>query len=468
MAGITILEPYSQTPGVFFDVKNFLAKSQTQPLCRIGIGEDLVGGYEVNPDILGDPVVNNARTYSLTPKGFSYSLSTSAANGSIQLHPAGGKYLPGTVVTVIVKSNFGYKFNSWGGDLSGAETTTTITMDRDKSISANFETIPTFELKSSASNGIVRFNPSGSTFEEGTKVSLKAIPDFGYRFSGWSGDIQGVDNPVTVVMDANKSITASFTRLQGTVVFATNCGGSAFTASDGIQYAADTKYTGGTTYSTGSSIAGTTDDALYRSERYGNSFSYNIPLPNGTYQVMLMFAENFNTSADKRVFDVAIEGAPVISHLDIWAEAGANTAYNDVHLVTLKDEMLNISFTTIKDNAKISAIKILQIKESTGMNNVLYKVPNQTKLTQVFPNPFSAKTTIQYQLNEAAPVKLSIYNSTGELITTLVDEQQAAGYYSVDWNTKDHNGKQLENGLFLFKLESGRNSVQTMKAILSR
>jgi len=466
MVGLAILEPYSQTPGVFFDVKNFLEKSQTQPLCRIGIGEDVVGGFEVNPAILNDPVANNARYYSLTPQGFSYSLSTSATNGSVQLHPAGGKYLPGTVVTVIVKSNFGFRFNSWGGDLSGSDKTTTITMDGDKNISAHFEAVPIFGLKTSATNGSVRFNPTGSTFEEGAKVSLKAIPDFGYQFSGWTGDLQGVENPGSIVMDANKNIAATFTKLKGTVIFATNCGGSAFTASDGIHYAADTKYTGGTTYSTNSNIAGTSDDVLYRSERYGNSFSYNIPLPNGTYQVMLMFAENFNTSADKRVFDVAIEGSPVISHLDIWAEAGANTAYNDVHLVTLKDELLNISFTTFKDNAKISAIKILQIDESTGTNNVLNKLPEQTKLSQIFPNPFSAKTTIQYQLNEAAPVKLSIYNSIGALQKILVSEYQAAGYYSVDWNTKNYNGKQLENGLFLFKLESGKNSVQTMKAIL--
>lgn len=468
MAGITILEPYSQTPGVFFAVKNFLGKSQTQPLCRIGIGEDLAGGYDVNPSILGDPVVNNARYYSLTPQGFSYSLSTSAINGSIQLHPAGGKYLPGTVVTVMVKSNFGYQFNSWGGDLSGSETTTTITMGGDKSISANFKTIPTFELKTNATNGSIRINPAASTFEEGKTVTLNAIPDFGYQFIGWSGDLSGMNNPVTIVMEANKNVTASFTKIGGTIVFAINCGGSAFTANDGVKYAADNKFTGGTTYSTNSAIAGTTDDALYKSERYGNSFSYNIPLPNGTYQVMLMFAENFNTSADKRVFDVAIEGSPVITNLDIWSEAGANTAYNDIHLVTLKDELLNISFTTIKDNAKVSAIKILQISGSTGVNNALNNLPEQTKLLQIFPNPFSAKTTIHYQLGERTPVKLSVYNLLGEQLSTIINEYQPAGYYSVDWYATDSKGKQLGNGLYLFRLKAGNNSVQTMKSVLLR
>jgi hypothetical protein len=67
MAGVSILEPYSLTPGIFFDVKNFLAKSQTQPLCRIGIGTNLVGNYEIDSALFGDPLANDTRHYSLTP-----------------------------------------------------------------------------------------------------------------------------------------------------------------------------------------------------------------------------------------------------------------------------------------------------------------------------------------------------------------------------------------------------------------
>jgi flagellar hook assembly protein FlgD len=65
-------------------------------------------------------------------------------------------------------------------------------------------------------------------------------------------------------------------------------------------------------------------------------------------------------------------------------------------------------------------------------------------------------------------VKVSIYNSIGEQLTTLVNEYKSAGNYSVDWNAKDSKGKQLGNGLYLFKLEAGNKSVQTMKSILLR
>jgi hypothetical protein len=463
MVAISILEPYSQTPGILFDMKNFIKKSQTQPLCRIGIGQDLAGDYMINQAILGNPVADDIRSYSLTPKGFSYSLNTSSSNGSIVLHPAGGKYLPGTKVTVIVKSNFGYNFNSWSGDLSGSLKETSIIMDGDKSISATFDKIPTVDIVTSAVNGSIGISPKAVSFEKGSIVTIKAIPEFGYQFIGWTGDLSGNENPVTVNLDANKNIEAIFSKLDGSIVFATNCGGQSFAAADGVTFSADSKFSTSQTYSTTAGIEGTNDDALYQSERYGNNFSYNIPLEIGTYQIMLMFAEIYHTAADKRVFNVSLEGKTVIQNLDIWAEVGAKVAYNESHLVTITDGVLDIGIISVKDNAKISAIKILKTG-LTSANNALSS--GKTGISQIFPNPFSTKTTIRYHLNENSPVKLSVSNFLGEQINCLVNEFQAAGTYSVDWNAIDSNGKQLGNGLYLFKLEANNQPIHTIKSIL--
>ena len=43
-----------------------------------------------------------------------------------------------------------------------------------------------------------------------TSVSVEAVPDFGYVFDGWSGDLSGTTNPATIVMDCDKSVTANF------------------------------------------------------------------------------------------------------------------------------------------------------------------------------------------------------------------------------------------------------------------
>ena len=131
----------------------------------------------------------------------------------------------------------------------------------------------------------------------------------------------------------------------------------------GIVFEADRNYdnNGGSTFSTVSAISGTTDDPLYQSERWGNSFSYSIPMVNGDYEVTLMFAEiNFN-SAGRRVFNVAIEGTQVITNLDIWAKVGKNAAYNKTNVVTVSDGQLNIAFSPVVENPKISAIQVQRI-----------------------------------------------------------------------------------------------------------
>ena len=116
-------------------------------------------------------------------------------------------------------------------------------------------------------------------------------------------------------------------------------------------------FSGGNTYSTTTAIAATEDDLLYQSERYGN-FSYNIPVKNGEYEVTLKFAEIYWTTAGQRVFDVLIEGKTVISKLDLVAKVGSKAAYNVTVPVIVADGMLNISFQSVVDFAKISAITV--------------------------------------------------------------------------------------------------------------
>ncbi len=152
-----------------------------------------------------------------------------------------------------------------------------------------------------------------------------------------------------------------------TTVFAVNCGGDSYTSSDGTNYAADTGYSGGSTYSNTASISGTADDALYNSERYGNS-TYNVAVPNGLYLVSLYFAETFHTAAGSRSFDVLIQGTGYISDLDIYAEIGGNAAYVVETLVTVSDGELNIAFITNIENAKINAIKVALVGLGAAFN----------------------------------------------------------------------------------------------------
>ncbi|MBN1700039.1 MAG: PHB depolymerase family esterase [Spirochaetales bacterium] len=146
-------------------------------------------------------------------------------------------------------------------------------------------------------------------------------------------------------------------------VFAVNCGGNAYTGSDGTEYSADTGYSGGSAYDNGASVSGTSDPALYQTERYGN-FTYSAAIPNGAYLVTLYFAENYHTSTGTRIFTVSIEGTDYISNLDVYAAAGSNTAYVTENRVSVSDGEINIEFETVTENAMVNAIKISTLSSS--------------------------------------------------------------------------------------------------------
>jgi uncharacterized repeat protein (TIGR02543 family) len=87
-------------------------------------------------------------------------------------------------------------------------------MDADKIITANFaEIVPEYSLTIGAENGSVTADPDQATYTSGTVVSLTAIADEGYMFDGWSGDATGSANPISVIMNSDKNITANFSQV---------------------------------------------------------------------------------------------------------------------------------------------------------------------------------------------------------------------------------------------------------------
>ena len=135
---------------------------------------------------------------------------------------------------------------------------------------------------------------------------------------------------------------------------------------NGVQWSQDTGFSGGGTGSTGSPIAGTTDDVLYQNERWG-TFIYTFTVPEGNYSVTLKFAETFFTGAGtgQRVFDVNINGGALeLDNFDIKAAAGgaANTAVDRTFAVTAGAGANNLVIQFIDagpDDPKVDAIQIV-------------------------------------------------------------------------------------------------------------
>lgn len=114
-------------------------------------------------------------------------------------------------------------------------------------------------------------------------------------------------------------------------------------------------------------VAGTTMDFIYQTQHWGpaNSLEYKIEVPNGNYNVKLMFNETYFTAPGQRVFDVAIENQLVLDDHDIYAETGINAADEHTFQVTVNDQRLDITFPeALSDNPTISGIEVLPLSLS--------------------------------------------------------------------------------------------------------
>ena len=78
---------------------------------------------------------------------------------------------------------------------------------------------------------------------------------------------------------------------------------------------------------------------------------------------------------------------------------------------------------------------------------------------KIYPNPFKIETTIEFELEKAKQINISIYNLNGKHIKTLKNEYTSEGEYRLIWNGKGKNGKEVNSGLYLIRLQSGRKII---------
>ncbi|MBK6913382.1 MAG: T9SS type A sorting domain-containing protein [Ignavibacteriales bacterium] len=88
--------------------------------------------------------------------------------------------------------------------------------------------------------------------------------------------------------------------------------------------------------------------------------------------------------------------------------------------------------------------------------------PSAFSLAQNYPNPFNPSTNISYQLPAYGFVSLKVYDVLGNEVATLVNEEQKAGVYSINFNAQ-----LLSSGVYYYQLKSG-NNIQTKKMILTK
>lgn len=100
-----------------------------------------------------------------------------------------------------------------------------------------------------------------------------------------------------------------------------------------------------------------------------------------------------------------------------------------------------------------------------GYNSDSVTVPYKTSLRSIYPNPFNPSTTVRFYVNTTDRVNIKVYNIRGQEIKQLTQEVYQPGFYKVIWNGKDENENRCASGIYLFKMETTRES-QLIKGIL--
>ena len=87
--------------------------------------------------------------------------------------------------------------------------------------------------------------------------------------------------------------------------------------------------------------------------------------------------------------------------------------------------------------------------------------PTKLRLFQNYPNPFNPKTVISYQLPEQSLVKLQIYNINGALVSTLINEFQPSGEYTLRFD-----GGSLSSGIYFYKISTSFGTISKKMILL--
>ncbi len=104
------------------------------------------------------------------------------------------------------------------------------------------------------------------------------------------------------------------------------------------------------------------------------------------------------------------------------------------------------------------SLKVTSVEQLSGM-------PTTFAMDQNYPNPFNPSTQIKFALPSQSYVSLNIYNVSGELVRTLVNNDMSAGFYSVTWNGMNDHGQTVSTGVYLFRVQTG-TFVSTKKMLL--
>jgi lysophospholipase L1-like esterase len=327
--------------------------------------------------------------------------------------------------------------------------------------------------------------PDNTSYVYGEQVELFAQAEQFYRFEYWSGDISGASNPAIITLLSDKEIVANFVQTDEVVnkpefITAQDSG----VVGESIQFV-----TGSAINSVGNPVEYQFDWGDTTISTWGDSalsHSYNSPgkkyviarARSATYtSIISQWSDSIEVNILGDYYKIFVTlnptngGSVNLTPNKIFYENGNTVVLSSIPAEGYVFESWSGDVSGIDNPVYVTIDNNLYVTTNFRIPNTVTQkkqiIPDKFALLQNYPNPFNPETTINYQLPKTSYIKITIYNVQGQLIKTLLNQKQSAGYYQLKWNATDSQGDKLPSGLYLCRLET-QGFVDVKKMVLMR
>jgi hypothetical protein len=270
--------------------------------------------------------------------------------------------------------------------------------------------------------GSITKAPSYLSYNPGTLVELTAVPDSGWAFQQWSGDLTGSANPDTLLMDGDKSVTAHFDNWP------------TFSIADA------------------SVIEGTRTVAAFI-VTLSAAYTDTVKVDYATADSTALAGSDYFAATGRLVFNPGVTA-------------------DTLEVTVIPDSLLEPDeyFAVLLSNAQNAhpgdSFAIGTILNDDQASDAPERIPAVTFLGGTQPNPVAHGATILFGLHRPGTVRLSIFDVQGRLVRDLVSGSQTAGYKRVAWDGRDQGGSQTGAGVYLLRLEADHKTYKSRMVVV--
>jgi hypothetical protein len=168
-------------------------------------------------------------------------------------------------------------------------------------------------------------------------------------------------------------------------------------------------------------------------------------------QEMVDLTWRVESEVDNQGFNLYRDGEK-IAFVQSQGNTDAPRTYNWVD----KDVTAGITYSYKIADVSLEGLETMYDFVATATPKASAGLPTEYWLSQNYPNPFNADTHIEFKLADAGYTTLKIYNTTGQLVRTLVDGYMEATHHKVRWDGRNEYGGLVASGIYFYRLSSGK------------